>query len=155
MPEGTTNRLQLVLASTLESVNRVEETALAFAVGAGFDQDTASNVAMVAREAAVNAVVHGNRYSAEKQVTSCFERAADAVRISVADEGEGMDAEAIPDPLAPENLLRASGRGVFLMRSFMDEVLFERLSPGMKVTLVKRRSTTNSHPMSREKGEQR
>ena len=130
MPEETTNRLQLVLASTLESVNRVEETALAFAIGAGFDEDTASNVAMVAREAAVNAVVHGNRYSAKKQVTACFERAADAVRISVADEGGGMDADAIPDPLAPENLLRASGRGVFLMRSFMDQVLFERAVAG-------------------------
>lgn len=116
----------------------VEDTALDFARRAGFDDDTASNLAMVAREAAVNAVMHGNKYNLFKHVTAGFELGSDALRISIADEGEGLDPETIPDPLAPENLMRSNGRGVFLMRAFMDEVNFRQLSPGTEITLVKK-----------------
>ena len=139
----------LTLPSTLAAVEVVESTALLFAGQAGFDEDMASHLAMVTREAAVNAVVHGNRYSAEKQVTASFEAGVDGLRITVCDEGEGIDVAAIPDPLAPENLLRGSGRGIFLMRSFMDEVSFRSLSPGTETTLIKRRTGLPEHLNSR------
>jgi serine/threonine-protein kinase RsbW len=123
----------------------VEETALEYANSAGFDADTACNLAMVAREAAANAVIHGNRYNPALQVSATFEISPDALTIRVADSGPGLDPAQIPDPLAPQNLLRSSGRGVFLMRAFMDEVHFRKSqpgaqNPGTEVTLVKRRT---------------
>ena len=141
MTDGTTSRQSLTLASELASIDTVEQTAMDFATRAGFDEDTASNVAMVAREAAANAVIHGNKYEPGKQVTAAFEASSDSVKICIADEGVGFDSASIPDPLAPENLLRSSGRGVFLMRAFMDEVNFRQLSPGTEITLVKRRKS--------------
>ena len=145
----------LTLPSTLATVDVVERTALAFAGYAGFDGEMASHLALVAREAAVNAVVHGNRYAPDKQVTASFEAGENSLRITVADEGAGIDVASIPDPLAPENLLRSSGRGVFLMRSFMDEVSFRSLSPGTETTLIKRRTGLPEHLKERQKGEER
>jgi len=139
LTDGATSRASLTLESTLASVHTVEETALDFAHTAGFTPDTASNLAMVAREAAVNAVIHGNQYDAERHMTASFEITAAALIIKIADQGEGLDPASIPDPLAPENLLRSSGRGVFLMRAFMDEVSFRDLHPGTEITLIKRR----------------
>jgi len=140
MTDETTSRLSLKLQSELASIDTVESTALDFAHRAGFDDDTAANIGMVAREAASNAVVHGNKYAPEKHVSATFEASSHTVSISIADQGPGFDADSIPDPLAPENLLRASGRGVFLMRAFMDEVNFRQLNPGTEITLLKRRN---------------
>jgi len=140
MTDGTTSRLSLTLDSALSSVDTVEENALDFSNRAGFDADTAGNIAMVAREAAANAVIHGNKYDPSRHLTATFEANSDSVLIRIADEGAGFDSTSIPDPLAPENLLRSSGRGVFLMRAFMDEVHFRQLSPGTEITLVKRRN---------------
>jgi serine/threonine-protein kinase RsbW len=67
---------------------------------------------------------------------SC-ENTGDALVFTIADQGRGLDPEALPDPLAPENLLRGTGRGIFLIRSFMDEVHFRQLHPGTELTLVK------------------
>ena len=139
MADGTASRVSLTLASTLATVEMVEETALDFARQAGFDPDIASNLAMVAREAAVNAVIHGNRYDPQKSVAATFELTPDSLLIRIADQGSGLDPDTIPNPLAPENLLRSSGRGVFLMRAFMDEVHFRQLDPGTEITLIKRR----------------
>ena len=94
---------------------------------------------MVAREAAVNAILHGNGMDAEKNITCGFEATDAMLRIVIADQGKGLDPDAIPDPLAPENLLRPSGRGIFLMRTFVDEVSFRALHPGTEITLIKRR----------------
>jgi serine/threonine-protein kinase RsbW len=140
MTDGTTSRLSLTLDSALSSVDIVEQNALDFSTRAGFDADTAANIAMVAREAAANAVIHGNRYEPVKHVAAVFEASSDSVLIRITDEGTGFDSTTIPDPLAPENLLRSSGRGVFLMRAFMDEVHFRQLSPGTEITLIKRRN---------------
>jgi serine/threonine-protein kinase RsbW len=92
---------------------------------------------MAVREAAVNAVLHGNDYDPAKQIAVSFENTGAALVITIADQGKGLDPETIPDPLAPENLLRGTGRGIFLIRSFMDEVHFRQLHPGTELTLVK------------------
>jgi serine/threonine-protein kinase RsbW len=129
----------MTLDSALASVETVEQTAEAYAREAGFDDDTATNISMVAREAAVNAVLHGNKKDLAKHVTAIFELTATELKISIADEGAGLDPDKIPDPLAPENVMRSSGRGVFLMKHYMDEVHFRQLTPGTEITLVKRR----------------
>jgi serine/threonine-protein kinase RsbW len=130
-------RLTLALKSTMESVAEVEAAAEKLACEAGFDEDDRFHVAMAAREAAVNAVLHGNEYDPAKQVTASFEVTNEALVIKIADQGKGLNPECLPDPLAPENLLRGTGRGIFLIRSFMDEVHFRQLHPGTELTLVK------------------
>jgi serine/threonine-protein kinase RsbW len=93
---------------------------------------------MAVRESMVNAVVHGNRYNANKKVRFSVSHNGQRLTIRISDEGEGFDFESLPDPLAPENLMRTSGRGIFLIRSFMDEFLMRHLEPGgTEVTLVK------------------
>jgi serine/threonine-protein kinase RsbW len=140
LPDSTTSRASLTLGSTIESVNTVEQTAEDFAERAGFDEDTVANVAMAVREAAVNAVLHGNAYDAEKHITASFEANSDALIVRITDQGPGLDPDKIPDPLAPENILRGSGRGIFLIRAFMDEVHFRQLHPGTELTLIKHRT---------------
>jgi serine/threonine-protein kinase RsbW len=139
LAEWTTDRVSMKLDSVLVSVETVEETAEMFARRAGFDDDDASQIAMVTREAAVNAVLHGNKYATDKFVTADFELTERELRIVIADEGPGLDPEKTPDPLAQENLMRTSGRGIFLMRAIMDEVHFRQLRPGTEITMVKRR----------------
>ena len=95
---------------------------------------------MAVREAAVNAVLHGNKYSREKSVQVSFEVNEQDLMVRIADEGSGFNADDLPDPLSPENILRGSGRGIFLIRAFMDEVHFRQLSPGTELTLIKHRS---------------
>ena len=126
--------------SSLETVNQVEQKAEQYAKQAGFDEDTVPQITMAAREAAVNAVLHGNAYDAEKKITVGFETGEDGITIKVADQGPGMDPDAVPDPLAPENILRGSGRGIFLIRAFMDEVHFRQLNPGTEITLIKHKT---------------
>ncbi|MDP9038561.1 MAG: ATP-binding protein [Acidobacteriota bacterium] len=140
MPDSTASRVSFTLESTLASVDKLEQTAEEFALRAGFDEDTAPNIAMAVREAAVNAVLHGNAYDASKRVQASFEASADSLVIRIADEGPGLDPEGVPDPLAPENILRGSGRGIFLIRAFMDEVHFRKLHPGTELTLIKHRA---------------
>jgi serine/threonine-protein kinase RsbW len=130
----------LTLPSTLSTVEVVEAKATEYAQKAGFDEDTGSQIAMVSREAAVNAVLHGNKKDPAKQVRATFDLTSEDLTIKVADEGEGFDPSTIPDPLSPEWLLKPSGRGVFLMRAIMDEVNFRQLSPGAEITLVKHRN---------------
>jgi serine/threonine-protein kinase RsbW len=126
------------LDSTLESVDSAEELALGAARRAGFDDDDLMKIGMAVRESMVNAVVHGNRYSANKKVRFSVARDPERFAIRIVDEGEGFELEHLPDPLAPENIMRTSGRGIFLIRSFMDEVQIRRLKPrGTEVTLVK------------------
>jgi serine/threonine-protein kinase RsbW len=137
--ESNAKRESMKLDSVLDSVERVEDTAEAYAREAGFDEDTASNISMVAGEAAANAILHGNKKDPAKYVTATFELTDAELKISIADEGSGLNPDQIPDPLAPENVMRTSGRGVFLMRHYMDEVHFRQLTPGTEITLVKRR----------------
>lgn len=144
MPDSTTSRLSFTLESSLESVNKVEQVAEEFATKAGFDEDTVPHIAMAVREAAVNAVIHGNQYDPNKHINVSFEASPTALTMHVADEGPGLDPDTIPDPLAPENILRGSGRGIFLIRAFMDEVHFRQRQPGTEIILIKHR--TAAHP---------
>ena len=126
------------LASTLESVDSAEELAVGVAQRAGFDEDDLMKIGMAVRESMVNAVVHGNRYNENKRVRFSVGHNSERLTVRISDEGEGFDFESLPDPLAPENLMRTSGRGIFLIRSFMDEFQMRHLEPGgIEVTLVK------------------
>ncbi len=126
------------MESTLESVNKAEAMTDQVATQAGFDEDTRSGVSMAVREAMINAILHGNAYAPDKRVNLTFEQNGREMIVIISDEGEGFIPEEVPDPLAPENLLKQSGRGIFLMRAFMDEVRFRKLEPGTEITMIKR-----------------
>ncbi len=132
------NRVSYTLDSTLESVNKAESTAMEAAAVAGFAEDDQYSIAMAVREAAVNAVLHGNAYDPGKKFFLAYENTGEALVITITDQGGGLDPSRIPDPLAPENLMKGSGRGIFLMRAFMDEVRVRILYPGSEFTLIKR-----------------
>jgi serine/threonine-protein kinase RsbW len=123
--------------STLETVNSAEEAASRVAAEAGFDDEEILKISMAVREAAVNAVLHGNAYDPGKKVIVDLERTASDLVITIRDQGKGLDPDRIPDPLAPENLLKTSGRGIFLIRSFMDEVQINPSQTGTEIKLIK------------------
>lgn len=129
---------ELFLDSTLESVDSAEELTVGVAEKAGFADDDLMKIGMAVRESMVNAVVHGNRYNTNKKVRLSVSVNEGTLTIKIADQGESFAFEKLPDPLAPENLMRTSGRGIFLIRSFMDEFDIRRVqSGGTEVTLVK------------------
>ena len=130
-------RVSYTLDSTLASVNKAEQSAAEIAARSGFNEDESGRISMAVREATVNAVLHGNHYDADKRVTIFFESTPEALTVAVRDEGDGLDPATLPNPLAPENLLKESGRGIFLIRAFMDEVRFRSISPGTEITMIK------------------
>jgi serine/threonine-protein kinase RsbW len=135
---GGSRAVEAVLDSTLDSVDKAESMALELAREAGFGEPDLDRIGMSVRECMVNAIVHGNRYSSRKKVRLQVSRTPGQFTICIADQGEGFDPEALPDPVAEDNLMRHSGRGIFLMRAFMDDLQVRRLDPaGMEVTLVK------------------
>jgi serine/threonine-protein kinase RsbW len=135
---GDTETVERFLDSTLESVDSAEELALQEAEKAGIPEDDLHKIAMAVRESMVNAVVHGNRYNAHKKVHLSVSKGPAEFVVRITDQGEGFDYENLPDPVAEENLLRHSGRGIFLIKAFMDDFKVRRLEPaGTEVTLVK------------------
>jgi len=128
--------------STLESVDLAESEILKAAEEAGFDEDDQHRIGMAVRECMVNAVVHGNRYNRNKQVhVNVFVEKTESLprfTIRITDQGEGFEMQEVPDPLHDNNLLRHSGRGLFLMGAFMDDMQVRKVPPaGTEVTLVK------------------
>jgi serine/threonine-protein kinase RsbW len=132
------NSLEVQLESTLDSVDVAEEIVKGFAGEAGFPEDDVHQIGMAVRESVINAVVHGNCYSSQKRVSLTVELKDQRLTIRIQDQGAGFEIDEVPDPLADENLLRKSGRGLFLMRAFMDGVELHRLRPeGMEVVMTK------------------
>jgi serine/threonine-protein kinase RsbW len=135
---GNVEKIQATLDSTLESVDKAEIIAMDEARKVGFDEDEQQQIGMAVRECVVNAVVHGNRYSKNKKVHLDTERSKDRLTFTIGDEGQGFDLNSLPDPLAPENLLNQSGRGIMLIRAFMDDFdLHPRPGGGTEVRLTK------------------
>jgi serine/threonine-protein kinase RsbW len=109
----------------------------------GLDDDALHWVGVAVRESVINAIKHGNRDDEQKHVyvefTPLSNSSAAGIAIRVRDEGPGFDPDSIPDPLAPENVLKSSGRGIFIIRTFMDEMVLQRAPEGgMEVVMVKR-----------------
>src|SRR5262245_63965471 len=95
----------------------------------GMDEDATHWISVAIRESVINAIKHGNRNDSSKRVFVEFETVKKDVpelSIRVRDQGEGFEPEEVADPLAPENLLKSSGRGIFLIRNFMDEMRLQR-----------------------------
>jgi serine/threonine-protein kinase RsbW len=141
-PGQETDRVDTWLESNLHSVDEAERFVLDVAKDEGFPEDELHKISMAVRETVVNAVVHGNRYSAHKKVHLRVSTGSDRITVTVEDQGNGFDLSSVPDPLAAENLLHQSGRGILLIKAFVDEYCVRKLSPGgTEVKLVKYRKS--------------
>ncbi len=131
---------ELKLPSRLESVEEAAEAAEHFAKQNGFGEEARYAIDMAVRESVANAVKHGNKLDETKNVEITFENSERGFEITIRDFGAGFAVEEIPDPTNPENLLKANGRGVLFMRSFMDEVEWSNHADGgMIVKMLKKR----------------
>jgi serine/threonine-protein kinase RsbW len=133
----------LEFESTYEMLDFVQVASDHLGRLSGLDDEALHWVGVAVRESVINAIKHGNAGDERKRVHVEFtpldvDRPA-GISIRVRDEGPGFDPDALPDPLAPENMLKSSGRGIFLIRSFMDELVLRRAPEGgMEVFMVKR-----------------
>ena len=132
-------RIEVNLEGNLDSVELAEELVLRIAVAAGFYEENCHRIGMSVREGVINAVQYGSRQIREKLVRLSVELLDDKMEIRLADSGKGFNLADVPDPLAEENLLKSSGRGIFLMRAFMDEFDVRRSREGgTELILAKR-----------------
>ncbi len=126
------------LDSTLESVEKIEHLVLEHAQRAGFCGVSLEQIALAVHETAANAVFHGNQECIQKKVSLVICSTGNKLKIVITDEGNGFDPAKIPDPLAPEEMFRERGRGVYLTRALMDEYHVNcGARGGSEVTLVK------------------
>lgn len=112
----------LELSTDYDELERVEELVGKLASASGIDDEKQNVLMLAASEAVTNAMRHGNKMDATKKVHVNAEVTSEYIQLMVEDEGDGFNPDDIPDPLDPENLLKPSGRGVFLMKTYCDEV---------------------------------
>jgi serine/threonine-protein kinase RsbW len=117
-----TETIELSIDSNLEFVDLVSSVTKDITAKMGFDEDDASWIELAVHEAVINAIMHGNKSSPDKQVDLRFVTESGALTVFVRDHGAGFDPSTLPDPTASDNLLNPTGRGIFYMRTFMDEV---------------------------------
>jgi len=146
MASATT--VKLILSNEVRLVDAVHAASETMAGIAGFEEDDALNVGIAVREAVINAIVHGNKMDPTRKVEVSLQARPRSIQARVRDQGAGFDAGSTPDPTVGDNVLRSSGRGLLVMRAFVDSVDFKfREGRGMEVTLKKTRagrSTTSS-----------
>jgi serine/threonine-protein kinase RsbW len=119
-------RIEVTLETLLDSVDLAEDIALRVAAEAGFGDEDCHKIGMSVREAVINAYSYGNRKELGRKIGLTLELEERKLVVHVLDEGKDFRLADVPDPLAEENLLRTSGRGIFLMRAFMDEFDIQR-----------------------------
>lgn len=135
--------IRLELPSTFDLLDLVQVLSDRLSSKAGFDEDLAHWVSVAVRESVINAIKHGNKEDKAKHVTVEFmlrpRAKPEEFVVRVLDEGAGFDPEEVANPLDPENMLKSSGRGIFFMRNFMDDVsIARRPGGGMDVRMTKK-----------------
>src|SRR6476660_2050766 len=146
--------LEVVLDTQVESVNLAEEMCLKVAEAAGFDEEMCYRIGMSVREGVINAFHYGNQERPDKKIHLAVDLTPEKMVIHVMDEGKGFDLSQVPDPLAQENLLSTSGRGIFLMRAFMDEFdVVPGRTGGAEIVMSKRLPAANSSNASEQGGQ--
>ena len=154
MPQDT-KHLEITLETQVESVNLAEEMCLRVAEAAGFGEDDCYRIGMSVREGVINAFHYGNEERPDKKIYLALDLTPEKMVIHVLDEGKGFDLSSVPDPLAEENLLCTSGRGIFLMRAFMDEFKVVPGRTGGAEVIMSKKLPSAQHAGNNGKGEQK
>ncbi len=137
----TVETTELRLASRIEAIEEAATAVAGLVNRAGISEETAFGIDMAVREAIANAVIHGNKLDETKLVEIKVLSSRESLEISVHDQGQGFNPETISDPTKEENILKTSGRGIFFMRNFMDEVDWTTPAEGgTTVRMLKRRA---------------
>jgi len=129
---------KMVIASKLEAAREVEEALLHRAAGFGYSESAMFAIKLALEEAINNAIKHGNGFDARKTVEVCFRVDHRKAEVTITDQGRGFDPGAVPDPTRDENLEKPCGRGIMLMKAYMDEVRYN--DKGNQVCMVKSNS---------------
>jgi len=149
-----TKHLEMTLETQVESVNLAEEMCLRVAEAAGFGEDDCYRIGMSVREGVINAFHYGNQERPEKKIHLAVDLTPDKMIIHVLDEGTGFKLSEVADPLAEENLLSTSGRGIFLMRAFMDEFdVVPGKNGGAEIVMSKKLPDPGSSPPNGDGGQ--
>ncbi len=122
--------VKLDIASRFEMLDVAQTVLHQLCKLVGFEDETTHHLTVAVRESIVNAIRHGNAQDESKRIEVLFTLTDRSLEVQVKDQGKGFDPEEVPDPLAPENLLKTYGRGIFFMRQFMDEVNYSFPSKG-------------------------
>lgn len=142
----TADKIEVMITSALDNLELIQALTNSVTAFMKFDEDSAHWAGMAVREAVTNAIQHGNKLDPGKKVEVCYEMTPERLAIAVRDQGSGFEAEKIPNPLEGDNLLKPSGRGIFYMRTFMDELDFRTLATGgTEVYMVKMLNATDSN----------
>lgn len=132
---GESERIEITISSRFENIELVQVIAEHLCELAGVDDDGSHWIGMAVREGVANAIKHGNKLDLAKKVYAVFDLQGSRLEIRITDEGEGFDPAKVGDPLNPQNLMKTSGRGIFYMKTFMDQIAYS-FGPGGGTLLV-------------------
>ena len=151
MERGESERVEITISSRFENIELVQAIAEHLCETHGLDEDGTHWVGMAVREGVANAIKHGNKLDLTKRVFASFALEDHVLAISISDEGIGFDPSEVNDPLNPQNLMKTSGRGIFYMRTFMDEVRY-RFDPsgGTHLVMKKKLSQNGSEQAAKD-----
>lgn len=136
---------RMVIESDLNNVSKVEKTTEKIAKLMRFSEEERDSLAIAVTEIVGNAIVHGNKKNKNKKVTVDFEYRDNKITVLIQDEGKGFNEKEVANPLEPENLLKESGRGIFIVRALMDQVDFSSTEKGTQVRLVKKTKSKKNY----------
>ena len=138
MTSKTKKVYEMEIPSIPDKIRKVVQLAEKVAHKCGFKQNEKDDLAIAVTEAVNNAIHHGNKADKNKIVKIRFEAESRNLTVRVKDEGEGFDPKQLRDPIQPENLLRDSGRGIFILRTLMDKVSFSFSDEGTEIVMIKK-----------------
>jgi len=130
------NSYHLEIESNPKNLITVEEFINYFAVDLQVSEEKMAGLLLSVTEATTNAIIHGNKCDESKFVTIDVRKEENKIVIKVKDQGIGFELGKVPDPTEPENLLKDSGRGLYLMRVYMDDVKYNITPDGTEITLI-------------------
>jgi len=143
-PSDQAGPIRMSLSSRFENIEMAQHLCSRLLEGRDVPEETRHWILMALREGLANAIKHGNRQDVAKHVHLEMDIVANTLAISIRDEGAGFEPAEVGDPLSPENRLKTSGRGIFYMKTFMDDVRFERHAEGgMQILLKKKLGAAN------------
>lgn len=140
--ERESERIEIIISSRFENIELMQVIAEHLCENAGLDDDGSHWVGMAVREAVANAIKHGNRLDVRKKVYAVFDLRGPMLAIRILDEGEGFDPSKVSDPLNPQNIMKTSGRGIFYMKTFMDNIDYT-FTPGRGTELKMTKNLAN------------